>query len=140
MYGIIVMSTMKEQAKEYYESHRVSFKWLASHSVQVLGGLVTEDQLKKWSQDDGGWRKKAISGIEKLRILEQKTFERIEESDALSTRDFTALVTVYLTLQQKTPDVITDAKPSLQSIIDVGKKLKNDLDRPPDRTGSSSLD
>ncbi len=111
---------MKETARAYYEAHRISFKNLATQSQKLLGTVVTLDQLKKWSTEDGGWKKPAIGADEKFKFMAEMLFERIEEEgQELAVKDLVALMNQYLTFALKAPmDLDASAKPTLDEILD----------------------
>jgi hypothetical protein len=119
------MDSLKEVAKEYYESHRVSFATLSNISENVLGRAITVDQLKKWSQEDAGWDKQSLTGNEKLGFIANLLFDKIEEeADSLSARDLTQLANTYLSIAVKAPDTnVGDAKPTLQKIMDTAHAM-----------------
>lgn len=113
-------SSLKQAAKTYYEAHRVSFQTLADISLNVLGQDVTIDQLKKWSQEDAGWKKLQLASNEKTAYIAELLFEKIEqEADELSAKDLTALANSYLSFATKAPDDSNVRnKPPLQDIMD----------------------
>jgi hypothetical protein len=115
---------MKEVVREYYESHRISFADLAKQSDAVFNFKVTIDQLKKWSAEDGGWKKKEVNEPEKLRIIAEKIFNAIEEED-LHPKDLAQLANTYLSIQTKAPPEKADKIPANQAIMDiVNRELK----------------
>jgi hypothetical protein len=112
---------MKEQVKAYYESHRLSMAKIARQSESIFGQKVTLDQLKGWSQEDGGWKKSEIAESEKLNIIANRIFEAIEDNEDLPAKDLTALANTFLQITTKAPPESADRKPTLQEIIDAVK-------------------
>lgn len=113
-------ASLKELARAYYESHRLSFADLSKASENVLGQSVTVDQLKKWSQEDAGWKKKSLTGDDKTAFIADLIFNKIEEEqDELSARDLTSLANAYLAFATKAPeDIAAKEKPTMQMIMD----------------------
>lgn len=114
---------MKQVVKEYYQTHRLSFKRISDESYEIFGEFVSIDQIKKWSQEDGGWKKLEINEDRRLQIIADRIFEAIEDNDDLSPRDLTSLAQAYLQLATKAPVDVAGRKPTLQEIIDA---VKND--------------
>lgn len=111
---------LKEQAKQYYESHRLSFQTLANQSESLLGSKVSLDTLKKWSQADGGWKKLELSIDKRFEFMANLLFEKIEEEGKTMTmKDLVAAINQYLNLALKAPmDLDASAKPTLDEILD----------------------
>lgn len=117
---------LKQRVREYYESHRISFSQLAKQSVRIFGTEISLEQIKHWSSQDTGWKKPPIPESEKLRIIANRAFEMIEESEDLTPTSFATLANVYLAFATKAPpEKLDDNRPTLQQIIDVAGKLKN---------------
>lgn len=116
------MDDIKEQVKKYYESHRISFKELAKESQRLFGQSVAFDTIKTWSaREDGGWTKPPIQHEEKLKVISELLFNRIEEeADTLDTKDLVQLANTFINLASKAPPPLEgDNKPTLQHIIDI---------------------
>lgn len=126
----MIDNDLRERVKEYYHTHRISFARLAEQSFKIFNAYVTVDQLKHWSTEDGGWKKPAIDDQDKLKIIAEKVFEAIEETENLSVRDLTTLANTYLTFATKMPpEIYGDNRPPLQQIIDaVSRHAKLDTD------------
>lgn len=112
---------VRNAAKEYYETHRISFAKLSEDSVALLGYQVSVEMLKHWSSDDGGWKKSPISEADKLSLIANRILEKIEDDPELSARDLTALATAYLQYATKLPEqaIAVDQKPTLQQLMDL---------------------
>lgn len=115
------MEDRKDISKNFYENNRISFHELAQKSTHYLGFAVTIDQLKKWSQEDGGWKKPEILYSDQVKTLVNIVFDKIEEDyQVMDVKEFTALVNTFVNLTSKIDPPKTEAeKPVLQTIIDV---------------------
>lgn len=111
---------LKEQARQYYETHRLSLQTLANQSESLLGSKVSLDTLKKWSQSDGGWKKPELSVDKRFEFMANLLFEKIEEEGKTMTmKDLVAAINQYLNLALKAPmDLDASAKPTLDEILD----------------------
>lgn len=118
--------SIKQDVKDYYESHRYSFQQIADSSINVFSEKVTVDQIKKWSQEDGGWHRKQLDDNEKMGIIAERIFETIENNPDLSPKDLSALANTYLSIVTKGPMESAGRKPTLQEIIDATKGLNVD--------------
>lgn len=114
------MDQLKEAARLYYETHRISLQTLANQSESLLGSKVSVDQLKKWSQTDGGWKKPELAGDKRFEFMANMLFEKIEEEGpTMPVKDLVAAMNQYLTLALKAPmDLDASAKPTHDEIVD----------------------
>lgn len=111
---------LRKLAKEYYESHRTTFKNLSLHSQNLLGGHVSIDQLKQWSMDDGGWKKPDVAVDKRLQFMATLLADKIEEEGPeMPAKDLVAMIGQYLNLILKAPmDLDASAKPTVDEILD----------------------
>lgn len=126
-YNVIMNDALKDNIREYYESHRISFANLAKQSERIFGTSITIDQLKKWSQADGGWSKPPISEDEKLRTIADKIYQIIEDDDTLNPRDLTSLANTYLSIITKAPEKVDSNRPVLDDIKSIGEMVAQSL-------------
>ena len=122
---------LRDAAKKFYETHRISFARIAQDSMVLLGDLVTTEMLKHWSSEDGGWKKAPINESEKLALIANRIFEKIEDDPELSARDLTSLAATYLQFATKIPEqnLVVDQRPTLQYVMDV---VNDELDESAD--------
>ena len=115
-----------DKIKEYYEGNRISFQKLADNSEKISGRVFTLDQIKKQSQADGGWKKPKLREADRLRIIGDKLFEAIEDSEDMAVRDLTSLVNSYMQVVSKAPPDINvdDNKPTIDQIKDLVRAKK----------------
>lgn len=111
---------LRDRIKSYYENNRITFADLARQSESLFGQKVEADTLRKWAERDGGWRKAAITNNDKMEIIANKLFNKIEEEgDDMSARDLAALANSYRDFMIKAGASAPDTyKPTLQQIID----------------------
>lgn len=114
------------KVREYYETHRISFHRLSKQSKNIFGIEISQEQLKHWSSEDNGWQKPAIEDKDKLRVIANRIFETIEESEDISPMALATLANAYLSFATKAPpEKMDDNRPTLQQIIDIAGKEKN---------------
>lgn len=111
---------LRDKVRAYYESNRISYADLARQSESLFGQNVEAATIRKWAERDGGWRKTDITNNEKMEIIADMLFRKIEdEGDNMSARDLAALANSYRDFMIKAGTGAPDTfKPTLQQIID----------------------
>lgn len=121
----MIDNDLRERVKEYYHTNRISMAQLSEQSRRIFNALVTVDQIKHWSSEDGGWTKAPLEDDKKLKIIAEKIFQTIEDTEEINARDLVALANAYLSFATKMPsDQLGDNRPTLQQIIDIAGKIE----------------
>lgn len=122
---------LQKQAKEYYETHNITLSTLSAQSQALLGFKVSEEQLKQWSFQDGGWKKPDLPADKRFEFMANLLFKKIEEEgEDMSIKDLVAAMNQYLHLALKAPmDLEASAKPTLDEIIDTVDALDKKTNR-----------
>lgn len=111
---------LNERLKQYYETHRVSFKYMAEQSEKLFGTKLSEAQLKKFANDDAGWIKPPLSGRERLQVIADKIFQQIDADQFQTGTELSALARAYIDLTERanfTDD--EDPRPIREQIMDI---------------------
>lgn len=111
---------IKAITRTYYETHNLSMEVLALQSLALLGAKVSIDQMKKWSQEDGGWKRQEVTPDKRFEYMADMLWDKIrEEGPTMSAKDLVSLINQYLQLSLKAPmDLNASAKPTLDEITD----------------------